>query len=285
MNVGTTPETMYEFGPFRLDGARRTLLRNGAGGPLLPKSFDGLVALIRGAGHLLTKDALLASAWPDTAVEENSLAKAISDIRKALGEGPRDQRYIATVAGRGYRFAAAVTTVDGRERPQTTAVLPFTNLGADSGTEHLSIGLADALITRLSRLRGLAVRPTGSILRYATGAKDLQKAAHELNAAYVIDGSVRRAGDRIRVTVQLVSAASGAALWADTFDERFSDIFAVEDSISSQVADALALRLSGEERQWLVKPPTGDAQADQLYLNRPLFLGQRTSDRCPKAIA
>ena len=105
----------FEFGPFRLDPAERTLLRDGAPVPLLPKSFDALVVLVRNSGRLLDKDFLLAEIWPDTHVEENNLAHAISDIRKALGEGPKDQRYVVTVPRRGYRFAASIETVNDVE--------------------------------------------------------------------------------------------------------------------------------------------------------------------------
>ena len=102
----------FEFGPFRLDPAARALLRDGVPVPLLPKSFDALLVLVRNSGRLLDKDFLLAEIWPDTHVEENNLAHAISDIRKALGEGPKDQRYVVTVPRYGYRFAASVEAVD-----------------------------------------------------------------------------------------------------------------------------------------------------------------------------
>src|SRR3954469_2935884 len=211
---------VYEFGSFRVDAGQRLLLRGGTPVPILPKSFDALVALVSRSGQLLDKDALLGVVWPEAAVEENSVAKAISDIRKALGEDPRTPHFIVTVSGRGYRFAAPVTFVeDGPPSALRIAVLPFSNLAAGGEHEHLAIGLADALITRLSRIPALVVRPTGSILKYASAAKDPAAAARELNVDFVLDGSIRRAGDRIRVSVQLIGAATGGALWAETFDE------------------------------------------------------------------
>src|SRR5205809_5677089 len=107
------PAGVYEFGPFRVDAGQRLLLRGGTPVPILPKSFDTLVALVSRSGQLLDKDALLGAVWPEAAVEENSVAKAISDIRKALGEDPRTPHFIMTVSGRGYRFAGPVTAVEG----------------------------------------------------------------------------------------------------------------------------------------------------------------------------
>ena len=112
-SIGQPADRVYRFGPFQLDPAERALLRDGVPVPLLlPKSFDALLVLVRNSGRLLDKDFLLAEIWPDTHVEENNLARAISDIRKALGEGPKEQRYVVTVARRGYRFAAKVETID-----------------------------------------------------------------------------------------------------------------------------------------------------------------------------
>lgn len=276
-------EGTYEFGPFRIDARERLLLRDGSPVPLLPKSFDALLALVR-SGGLLEKDALLAAVWPNAIVEENSVAKAISDIRRALGEGPKDQRYIITVPGTGYRFGAAVTTVGTSVRPPSAAVLPFTDLGAGPAHEHLAIGLADAVIGRLSRIRSVVVRPTGSVLRYASQDKDPERAARELNVDFIVDGSIRRSGDRVRVSVQLVSAASGGTVWAATFDEHLRDIFAVEDSIASRVADALAPRLSGADRESLSRRETENLEAYQLCLKGRFFWSKRTADGCHRAI-
>src|SRR6267142_3338391 len=127
---------VYEFGPFRVDARQRLLLRGGAPVPILPKSFDALVALLSRSGQLVDKDALLGAVWPEAAVEENSVAKAISDIRKALGENPRTPKFIVTVAGRGYRFAGPVTAVGGQAPAPRVAVLPFSNLAVEGEHEH-----------------------------------------------------------------------------------------------------------------------------------------------------
>ena len=303
--TGEQEHLSYEFGPFRLDPRERALLRDGAPVPLLPKSFDALFVLVRNSGRLLDKEFLLAEIWPDAHVEENNLAHAISDIRKALGEGPKDQHYVVTVPRRGYRFAASVRTLEGSEhraaaerraepgdafegfgasaQVRAVAVLPFTYLGSDGG-EYLGVGMADALITRLSNLRQVVVRPTSSILRYTGAGQDPLQAGRELKVDSVVSGSIRRAGGRVRVTVQLVSTAGGAALWADKFDEEFTDIFTVEDAISERVVAALSLRLTGDERRALTRRLTENPEAHQLYLKGRYFWSKRTEGGVKRGI-
>jgi DNA-binding winged helix-turn-helix (wHTH) protein/tetratricopeptide (TPR) repeat protein len=297
MKAGHEQENpLYEFGPFRLDPRERVLLRDGAVVPLLGKSFDALAVLVRNGGRLLDKDFLLASVWPDAAVEENSLAKAICDVRRALGDGPKDRHYIVTVPRRGYRFAASVTAVGGpnalaegerrgdageapeapgaERRVTAVAVLPFVYLGPEAG-DYLGVGMADAVITRLHNLRSVVVRPTSSVLPYADGRREPARAGRELKVDAVVSGSVRMIGDRVRVTVQLVGVEGESSLWAGTFDEEFTHMFAVEDSISNRVAAALSPRLTGEERRSLAKQHTRDPEAKLLYLRGRYFLSRR----------
>jgi TolB-like protein len=164
--------------------------------------------------------------WPNTFVEEATLARNVSDLRKAIGELPNGQKYIETVPKSGYRFCAAVTEIgpdepalilERRTRSRTIveeeveaevrsiAVLPFKLLAAEAGEEHLGLGLTDALITRLSNIRQIAVRPTSAVLKYLGRDHDAAAAGRELGVEAVLDGAIQRSGDRVRVTVQLVS--------------------------------------------------------------------------------
>ena len=281
---GERGKSSYEFGHFRLDAARRLLLKEGAPVPLLPRSFDTLLVLVRSGGDLVDKDTLLSSVWRNEFVEENSLAKAISDIRKTLGEGPKDGRYIVTVPGRGYRFAAAVRAIDTPTQTLSVAVLPLCNLTPHNDDEQLAVGLADAIITRLSRLRTIIVRPTGSVLRYAGRDRDPVVAARDLLVDYVVDGTLRRSAERVRASIQLISAETGATLWADTFDEHFADLFVVEDVIAARVAETLPLPLGRDQRPSLEKHHTRDPEAYQLYLRGRFFWSTRTEAGCRKAI-
>ncbi|PYT32956.1 MAG: hypothetical protein DMG58_09170 [Acidobacteria bacterium] len=169
--------------------------------------------------------------------------------------------------------------------PKSIAVLPFQPLGAaDKSDEYLGVGMADALITRLSNIRRMVVRPTSSVLRYAQGDHDLIAAARALDVHYILDGRIRRAGDRIRVTVQLVRGRDGAPLWAAKFDEKFTDILNIEDSLSEQLAQAIVHRLTEEERDLLHKRGTDNAQAYQLYLKGRYYWSSSTEEGLSKAL-
>ena len=294
--------SLYEFGVFRVDLVERTILRDGQPVALLPKSFDVLAVLLENSGRLLGKDFLLSSVWFDAEVEENSLARAIADIRKALGEGPKENRFIATVARRGYRFVAEVRSLTapseagrtlasahaalsaGGEKVPTLAVLPFTWLTQEGSDGSLAIGLADALITRLSNLTQIVVRPTSSILKYADGDRDPIAVASELRVDFVVSGSLQQASERVRVTVQMVSPNEQRSIWADYFEETLTHIFSVEDSISERVAAALALKLTTAQRESLVRRNTEHNEAYQLYLRGRFFWSKQTLASAQKAI-
>lgn len=295
-------ERLYRFGPFSLDVAERRLLRDGDPVSLAPKVFDTLLALIEDSGRLVARDALMSRLWPDTFVEEATLARNISDLRKALGESTGEARYIETVPKAGYRFVAGVTVVGDQgsslivrrrtksrvvvreeigEGPpiRSIAVLPFKPLAAGDSDDYLGLGMADALITRLSKLRHIRMRPTSAIARYAGSSLDPVAVGTQLDVESVLEGNIQRAGDRIRVTVQLVSVHDGASLWAEKLDEKFTDIFEVEDSISEQVARALMLELTADEHKLLRKRYTDNIDAYQLYLKGRYHWNKRTTEQ------
>jgi TolB-like protein len=173
-------------------------------------------------------------------------------------------------------------------RPTTSiAILPFKTLGAiETGDdEFLGLGLADALITTLSNLRQLLVRPTNAVTRFTDPAQDLLIAGNELGVDVVLDGRVQRSDERVRVTVQLVSVRDGAPLWAEKFDEKWTDIFTVQDSISEQVTRALMLQLSGAERRQLTKHETESTDAYQAYLHGRYYWNKFTEESFQRAIA
>jgi TolB-like protein/Tfp pilus assembly protein PilF len=289
--------TIYEFGPFSFHTADRLLLREGHFVPLKPKILDLLLVLVENRGHIVEKDALMKQVWPDSFVEENNLAVGISALRKVLGEGSDGQAYIENIPRRGYRFVAPVaivaqpseqlttpTNLNHQDLPRTSiAVLPFKHMGSREDEEYLGLGITDALITRLSNVRQVIVRPTSAVRKYQD-VLDPIAVGQELRVESVLDGSIQRSGQRIRVTVQLISISNGAALWAAKFDEQFTDIFEVEDSISEQMTKALTLKLTGEEKQQLVKHHTEDSEAYQAYLRGRYFWNKRTPDDFKRAI-
>lgn len=289
----------YEFGPFRVDGLRRTLLREETSIPLQPKVFETLLALVRNSGRLITKQVLIQQIWPDSFVEESNLAQNIFMLRKALGEDKHEHRYIVTIPGQGYQFVAQVRESPpedellrfadsqpgaGAKAVASVAVLPFKPLSNEEGDIFLGVGLADALITKLSNLAGIVVRPTTAVIRYNGSKQDPLVMGRELNVESVLDGIYQRHGKQLRVSAQLIRVSDGATLWAAKFDEKFTNLFGVQDSISEQVARALAPELSGEEQRRLRKSYTDNTDAFQLYVKGRYFWNRRTVEGLKKGI-
>ena len=297
-------DRLYQFGPFCLDTRERILLREGRVVPLPAKALDTLLVLVLSSGHLVEKDVLMKEVWPDEFVEEGNLARQIFILRKAFGETTESPKYIETVPRRGYRFIAhaseskgqnAELAEDGSERialrkdanevlaaMQSIAVLPFETIGAKTQDEYLGLGMTDALITRLSNLKRVTVRPTSAVRNAIKG--DPVAAGRILKVATVLEGSIQKWKDHIRVTVQLVSIPNGNTLWAEKFDEKFTDIFDIEDLISDQVARALVLKLTTEEQAQLAKRYTENREAYELYLRGRYSWSKRTIEELEKAV-
>ena len=281
----------YEFGPFHIDTAEQLLLRDGRPVQLTQKAFDTLIALVENRGRLLEKDELMRIIWPDAFVEEANLANNISLLRKILGDRADNRLYIETIPRRGYRFVASVKELEnGSQKDEaiaavrSIAVLPFKPLNPDDGDEYLGLGIADALITRLGNIRKIIVRPTSAVRKYTGLEQDPVEAGRELRVESVLEGGIQRSGERIRVTVQLVDISNSAPLWADKFDEKFTDIFTVQDSISEKVAGSLMLKLTSEERRLLTKRYTENTEAYRLYLQGLHYKNKGTKDSALKAI-
>ena len=280
----------YEFGPFRLDLSERLLLRNGKAVPLAPKVFETLVVLVENGGRILEKDELLKRLWPDSFVEESSLAQNIFQLRKALEEDASGRQYIETIPKRGYRFAVAVREIRNGDADtglpvKSLAVLPFKPLGEEGkADEYLGLGMAHDTIIKLSGLRHLVVLPTRAVFKYAGGKNDPLAIGRKLGVDAILEGTIQRAGERVRVTVQLIALENAKTLWSDKFDEQFTDIFAMQDSISEQVAGALALRITGDERKHLRKRYTENTDAYQTYLMGLFFWNKRSKDGLNKAV-
>ncbi|HKP39369.1 MAG TPA: winged helix-turn-helix domain-containing protein [Pyrinomonadaceae bacterium] len=167
---------------------------------------------------------------------------------------------------------------------KSLAVLPFKPLNSEAADEYMGQGMADALITKLSNSRRISVRPTSVVLRYSALGQDPLAAGRELGVDVVLDGKIQRAGDRVRVTVQLLRVADGASLWAEQYDETFTNIFAVQDSISAQAAHSLMPQLSGSERALMLQHYTRNAAAYEAYLQGRYYWNKRTAAGFKKAM-
>jgi TolB-like protein len=251
----------YEFNNFRLDPQQRLLLSGAEGRPIpmAPKVFDTLLYFIERRGELLDKTTLMKAIWPNIVVEENSLNQNISTLRRVLGESPGEHRFIVTEPGRGYRFVADVKTVTvpasapragvpaeappppaapisspGQPSRSSIAVLPFANLTGDPGKEYFSDGMAEELIHTLARIPGLRVPARTSSFAYKGRNTDVRQIARDLQVGAVLEGNVRSADERIRVTAQLIDAESGYHLWSQNYDRKFEDIFELQDALAAR---------------------------------------------------
>ena len=294
--MDTTESDGYLFGPFQLLPNERLLLREGRAVSLTPKVFDTLLVFVENSGRLLTKDELMKLIWPHATVEEGNLSQNIFVLRKSLGENPPERRYIVTIPLQGYRFVAKVRELRATSETQTRvlqpkpssvtslAVLPFKLLGEEGEDHHLGAGIADALGTKLSRIGRIIIRPTTAVLKYSAPGQDPLIAGREQCVDAVLDGVVQRVGPRIRVGVQLIRVDTQQTLWGDQLEEELTDIFALQDSISEQVARLLMPELSREERDELFKNQTDNIEAYALYIKGRYFWDQRTEEGLRKGL-
>ena len=302
------PSERHAFGDFVLERSQqRVLHRDGRQINLAPRLFTALLFFIDHAGELLGKDTLIRQLWSGVVVEENNLSQVVSSLRRALGDDGRTSRFIETVPRVGFRFIATVTVLPAgvpsgnasnpvsvavaRERPVALAVLPFKPLHSEGRDELLEVGMADTLAARLSTVPGLVVRSVGSVLRYAGTELDLERVARDLDVAWVVDGSLQRRGDDLRVTSRLLRTRDGTAAWSASFDERFTRVFDVQDQISHRLKEALLPLLqgnaSGATRAALAPDQGGtrNIEAYRLYLAACAEMLHQRADGLRKSIA
>jgi TolB-like protein len=251
------PDRALTFGRFRLD-PRGGLTSGAREVRLTPKALGLLAFLAERPGEVVTKDELFAAVWPETAVGDAALVTCIQELRKALRDDARQPRYIETLHRRGYRFigkpasspvaAVAADTVAPPlpDRP-SIAVLPFTNMSGESDQDYFADGISEDLITALARIRWLFVIARNSSFVYKNRAVDVKEVSRALGVRYVLEGSVRRAGQHLRVNAQLIDATTGGHHWAERYDREVGDIFAVQDEITESVVGAIEPRLLAAE--------------------------------------
>jgi len=330
----------YEFGPFRLDPAERSLLRDGNAVPLTPKAFELLVLLVENRGHLLKKDELIERVWPNTFVEEANLVQNVSALRKALDD-KNGVQYIETVPKGGYRFTAAVgdhTPAAGVESPaveprssrpalrvarryvlaflaiaavavtlllafqqgflpwrwsgaasalriQSLAVLPLHNLSNDKEQEYFSDGMTDELITEISKFGKLRVISHSSVERYKERRRPLAEIARELGVDAVVEGTVMRSGNRVRITARLVDARSDRNLWSQSYERDLRDVLALQNEVARQVAAEVGINLSAGERARLASSRSVNPDAHEAYLRGVFYWNWFTCDGFKKGLS
>jgi TolB-like protein len=249
------------FGPFWLDLRRRELRRDGQPVRIHRRALGILCALAEAKGEIVGKDELMARLWPGRIVEEGNLHVHVSALRKSLDEHGEGHSFVVTVPGRGYRLAdltglRSAQLAEGSLPPQlplpdkpSIAVLPFQNLSGDPDQEYFADGMVEEIITALSRIRWLFVIARNSSFTYKGQAVDVKQIGRELGVRYVLEGSVRKAGGRVRITAQLIEAETGAHLWADRFDGSLEAIFDLQDQVAFSVAGIIEPALQAAEFQ------------------------------------
>ena len=248
------------FGPFTFDRRRMTVTRDGKSQGIGRRGAALLGALIDAGGAVVSKERLLAAAWPDSIVEDGNLPVQMAALRKALGERADGKDWIATVPREGYRLVADEDGSSPLTRP-SIAVLPFANLSSDPEQDYFADAVVEDLITALSRFKMFAVVARSSSFVYKGRSVDVRDVAHELGVRYVLEGSVRRAGERVRLSAQLIEGATGEHLWAEKFDGPIADIFDVQDTITSSVIGLIEpqIRKAEIERARRKRPENLDA--------------------------
>lgn len=243
--------------------------------------------------HILIEESLPAVFANDAQLEIQQPSQKVTTARAAQVTRGAARRWpvwvlacllVSACAAGGYLFIRARGPRAGAQPLKSIAVLPFRPVAAGARDETLELGMADTLITRLSNLPQLTVRPVSAVRKYTDLQQDALAAGQELGVDSVLDGSVQRAGDELRVTVRLIKVADGTTLWAEKFDSQFTNIFAVQDAISERVAEALAQELSGQQRERLVRRETADTNAYELYLRGRYFLNKTNAENLHKAV-
>ncbi|MBR0851796.1 winged helix-turn-helix domain-containing protein [Bradyrhizobium diazoefficiens] len=275
----------FRFEDFVLDPERRELRRAEALVALEPQVFDVLTYLVRHRDRVVTRDDLLDAIWNGRIVSESTLTSRINAARRAVGDTGEEQRLIRTIARKGVRFVGEVTELSGSANPAAVdkpasaapvglplpdrpaiAVLPFTNMSGEAEQDYFSDGISEDIITALSKLRWFFVIARNSSFIYRGRATHLRQVAEELGVRYLVEGSVRKEGDRVRITAQLNDVATGSHLWAERYDRELADVFAVQDEITEAIVAAIEPQLYAAENFHAQRKPPGSMDAWDLLM-------------------
>ncbi len=290
--------TIYRFGPFRLDPDAGILFCGAEPTMLGQRAVALLQVLLAQPGTPVSKDALIDAAWSEVVVEESNLTVQIAALRRVLTAAGGD-RWIETLPRRGYRYVGPPVATGGPDAgavQQTSptlslpdapsvALLPFSNLSGDPEQGHFADGMVDDIITGLSRIKWLFVIARNSSFTYRGRVIDVKQVGRELGVRYVLEGSVRKVSDRVRINAQLVDAVTGMHVWTERYDRKFEDIFALQDEISLSVVGAIepSLRQAEVERVKRKRPDSLDAYDLVLRAQPDIYTGM--PERSTKALS
>lgn len=299
----------FLFGDCALDIDRRELRRGSELISVGPQVFDLLVYLVQNRERVVSKDDLFETVWSGRIVSESTLTTHINAVRKAVGDTGEDQSLIRTIPRKGFRFVGETRegpTLKGagltnfvspikRDEPQqapalalpdkpSIAVMPFQNMSGDPEQEYFADGIVDDIITALSRMRWLFVIARNSSFTYKGRAVDVKQVGRELGVRYVLEGSIRKAANRVRITGQLIDTSTGAHLWADRFEGALEDIFNLQDQVTTSAIGAIAPQLELAEIERAKRKPTESLDAYDYYLRGMASYYLRTKEAISEAL-
>jgi TolB-like protein/Flp pilus assembly protein TadD len=278
------------FGVYELDMRAAELRKNGVRLTLQEQPCRILQLLLENPGEVVTREELRKRIWPDdTFVDfDHSLYTAVTKLREVLGDSSENPRFIETLSRRGYRFIAPVEGVTASSGRRTSiAVLPFTNMNNDPEQDYFSDGLTEEMITQLGRLhpQRLGVIARSSIMKYKQTDKGANQIGRELGVDHILEGSVRRSGQRVRVTAQLIQVSDQTHLWAETYEQHRRDILVLQNKIAQAIAMEIKLKLRPEEQERLARVRTVNPEAHETYLRGLHQLRKLTREGAEKAVA
>ena len=288
----------FFFAGHTLDTERRELLRDGKPVAVEPQVFDLLTYLLQNPSRVVSKDDLIAAIWGGRIVSDSTLVSRINAARKAVGDFGEEQRLIRTISRKGIRFVGEVQSRQSASEPApldledppalpdkpSIAVLPFQNMSGDPEQEYFADGMVEEIITALSRFKSLFVIARNSSFSYKGKAIDVKRVGRELGVRYLLEGSVRKAGSRLRIAAQLIEAASGAHIWADRFDGVLEDVFGFQDEVTEKVVGAIAPRVERAEIKRAWRKPPSNTDAYDCYLRGLKCLSPLTVDGLEQAL-
>jgi TolB-like protein/Tfp pilus assembly protein PilF len=290
-----------------LDTDRREFTRGSGAVAMGPQVFDLLIYLVENRARVVSKDDVLDAVWAGRIVSESTLTSHINAVRKAIGDSGEEQRLVRTIARKGFRFVGEVREINpqdgvgssGTETAQpgtapvplpalpdkpSIAVLAFQNLSGDPEQEYFADGVVEDIITALSHHRWLFVIARNSSFTYKGRAVDVKQIGRELGVRYVLEGSVRKAANRVRITGQLIDATTGAHLWAERFEGTLDDIFELQDQIAADVVGNIAPQLERAEIERAKRKPTENLNAYDYYLRGMANLNRGTREAIDEAL-
>jgi TolB-like protein len=297
----------FAFGSYRLDPARRELIRGSDTIAMGPRVFDLLLYLVQHRERVVSKQELLHAIWGGRIVSESTMTSHVNAVRNAIGDSGSEQRLVRTVARKGFRFVAEVRIADRPNRNgaagqdltdpsalpalalnvpgrPSIAVLPFLNLGADPEQEYFADGVVEDIIAALSRHSWLFVIARNSSFTYKGRAVDVTQVGRELGVRYVLEGSIRKAADRVRITGQLINASTGRTVWAERFEGSLNDVFQVQDEVAATVVGAIVPQLERAEIERAHRKPTESLDAYDYYLRGMARFHQGTREAIEHAL-